>query len=101
MAVRVRDFVAHEQHFHTEHQKVNKCCALLLFQVTWKSLPRKENTLQDELLSRQEAAQTLGISLSKLDELRHSGHIKYGHIGSRVFIPRSEVNAFIDEVMRA
>lgn len=57
--------------------------------------------MQEELLSRQEAAQTLGISLSKLDELRHAGEIKYGHIGSRVFIPRSEVNEFIRIVMQA
>ena len=57
--------------------------------------------MQDKLLGRQQAASILGISTSKLDELRHSGQIKYGHIGSRVFIPQSEVNAFIEEVMRA
>lgn len=57
--------------------------------------------MQDKLLGRQQAAHILGISTSKLDELRHSGQIKSGRIGSRIFIPQSEVNAFIEEVMRA
>lgn len=57
--------------------------------------------MQDKLLSRQKAAQALGISASKLDELRYAGKIKSGNIGSRVVIPQSEVNAFIEEVMRA
>lgn len=57
--------------------------------------------MQDKLLSRQNAAKALGISTSKLDELRYAGKIKSGNIGSRVVIPQSEVNAFIEEVMRA
>lgn len=47
------------------------------------------------LLTRIEAAKALSISVDTLDALRGAGKIKTVTIGSRVYVARAELEAFI------
>lgn len=47
------------------------------------------------LLTRNEAAQMLSISVDTLDRLRNSGDIKCVPIGARVYYAAAELQAFI------
>ena len=51
--------------------------------------------LKDPLLTRQEALAQLKISLSSLEVAIGRGMIKVRRIGSRVFIPQSEIERFV------
>lgn len=47
------------------------------------------------LLTRKEAAAALSISVDTLDELRADGKIKTVTIGSRVYVAKAELEAFV------
>ncbi len=47
------------------------------------------------LLTRIEAAKALSVSVDTLDVLRNSGKIKAVTIGSRIYVARAELEAFI------
>ncbi len=51
--------------------------------------------MEQLLIKRIDAAKALGISVDKLDELRAGKKIQDIYIGSRVFISRDELMAFI------
>lgn len=47
------------------------------------------------LLTRKEAAASLGISVDTLDVIRNSGKLKYVYIGSRVYFSPDVLRAFV------
>jgi excisionase family DNA binding protein len=63
---------------------------------TRKGPSRARLTLDDKLLvGRQEAAELLSISQRALDYLVANKQLSVRRIGSRVLIPRSELNRFV------
>lgn len=51
--------------------------------------------MENLLLTNQEAAQALRISVDTLDELRNDGKIRCVRIGARVYYSPDELRAFI------
>ena len=51
--------------------------------------------MENLLLTRKEAAQTLNISVDTLDGLRNTGKLRAVNIGARVYYSPDELRAFV------
>lgn len=70
-----------------------------------EGLRDRKQALQAEscpgMLSRKQAAEALGISTRKLDQMRQAGAIATERVGHRVFIPEAEVERILAERQHA
>ncbi|UVF61217.1 excise [Mycobacterium phage DuncansLeg] len=62
------------------------------------TLSNPENLTQPLMVTRQDAARLLGLSLREVDNLRASGRLMAKKHGSKVLFPRAELERFVNDL---